>query len=51
VVQAKTGKPIQFELMSDARASLTAWLGRRGGTLEDFVFPSRIDHADHLSTR
>jgi integrase len=50
-VQAKTGKPVQFELMSDARASLLAWLGRCGGTLADYVFPSRIDHADHLSTR
>jgi site-specific recombinase XerC len=51
VVQAKTGKPVQFELMQDARASLLAWLDRRGGTLDDFVFPSRIDHTDHLSTR
>jgi integrase len=23
----------------------------RGGAFEDFVFPSRIDHATHLSTR
>ncbi len=51
VVQAKTGKPVQFELMQDARASLLVWLERRGGTLADYVFPSRIDHADHLSTR
>jgi integrase len=51
VVQTKTGKPVQFELMSDARTSLLAWLERRGGTLADYVFPSRIDHADHLSTR
>ena len=29
VVQAKTGKPVQFELMQDARASLLAWLERR----------------------
>ena len=48
---SKTGKPVQFELMQDARASLLAWLERRGGTLVDYVFPSRIDHADHLSTR
>ena len=33
VVQAKTGKPVQFELMQDARSSLLAWLERRGGTL------------------
>lgn len=51
VVQAKTGKPVQFELMADARASLLAWLERRGGTLGDYVFPSRIDHARPLSTR
>lgn len=51
VTQAKTGRPVQFELLSDARASLLAWLQRRGGTLSDYIFPSRIDHADHLSTR
>jgi integrase len=37
--------------MSDARTNLLAWLARRRGTLADYVFPSRIDHADHLSTR
>jgi integrase len=51
VIQTKTGRPVQFELMSDARASLLAWLERRGGTLADYVFPSRIDHTDHLTTR
>ncbi|WP_019832707.1 tyrosine-type recombinase/integrase [Sphingomonas sp. PR090111-T3T-6A] len=51
VIQAKTGKPVQFELMTDARASLLAWLERRGGALNDYVFPSRIDHTGHLSTR
>jgi hypothetical protein len=30
---------------------MLAWLERRGGTLDDFVFPSRIDQADHSSTR
>jgi site-specific recombinase XerC len=51
VVQQKTGRPVQFELMSDARASLLAWLERRGGTTDDYAFPSRIDRAAHLSTR
>lgn len=51
VVQQKTGRPVQFELMDDARASLLAWLERRGGTLDDYAFPSRIDHIAHLSTR
>lgn len=51
VVQQKTGRPVQFELMADARASLLAWLERRGGAVDDFAFPSRVDHAGHLSTR
>lgn len=51
VVQQKTGRPVQFELMADARTSLLAWLERRGGTVDDFAFPSRVDHAGHLSTR
>lgn len=51
VVQQKTGRPVQFELLEPARNSILAWLERRGGTLNDFVFPSRLDHADHISTR
>ncbi|QSR20069.1 tyrosine-type recombinase/integrase [Novosphingobium sp. KA1] len=51
VVQQKTGRPVQFELMTDARASLLKWLELRGGCLEDFAFPSRTDHAAHISTR
>ena len=51
VVQRKTGRPVQFELLEPARASILAWLGRRGGTLDDFAFPSRVDHTAHMSTR
>jgi len=51
VMQQKTGRPVQFELLPDARASLLAWLERRGGTVDDYVFPSRVDHNGHLSTR
>jgi integrase len=35
----------------DVRASILAWLERRRGTVEDCAFPSRIDDANHLSTR
>ena len=51
VTQQKTGRPVQFEITSDVRASLLAWLERRGGTVEDYAFPSRVNHADHISTR
>jgi len=51
VIQQKTKRPVQFELLEPARTSLLAWLERRGGALDDYAFPSRIDHTDHLSTR
>jgi integrase len=51
VIQQKTGKPVQFELTADVRASLLAWFERRGGTAYDYAFPSLVDHAGHLSTR
>lgn len=51
VIQEKTGRPVQFELTADVRASLLSWLERRGGTIDDYAFPSRVNHAGHLSTR
>ena len=51
VVQQKTRRPVQFELMADCHKSLLAWLEKRGGSLDDFVFPSRVKRAGHLSTR
>ena len=37
VIQQKTGRPVQFELMDDARASLLRWLELRGGSLDDYA--------------
>jgi integrase len=51
VVQQKTGRPVQFELLEAARTSILAWIEQRGGALDDFAFPSRLDHTNHLSTR
>ncbi len=51
VIQQKTGRPVQFELLEAARASIQAWLERRRGALEDYAFPSRTNHARHISTR
>ena len=51
VIQRKTGRPVQFEILEPARSSLLKWLERRGGTVEAYAFPSRVDHSRHLSTR
>jgi hypothetical protein len=51
VIQQKTGRPVQFEIMTEARRSVEVWLQRRDGKILDFVFPSRVDYMGHLSTR
>ncbi len=51
VIQQKTGRPVQFEIRAEVRTSLKAWLDQRGGTIRDFVCPSRVDYLGHLSTR
>ena len=51
VIQQKTNRPVQFEITADVRATLLAWLERRGGSTSDYQFPSRVDHAGHMSTR
>ncbi|MEQ1951447.1 tyrosine-type recombinase/integrase [Mesorhizobium yinganensis] len=48
VIQQKTGRPVQFEIRSE---SLLGWLERRGGSVEDYAFPSRVDHSRHVGTR
>jgi integrase len=50
-IQRKAGRPVQFELLEPARISLLAWLECRGGAHDEFAFPSRADHAAHISTR
>lgn len=51
VIRRKTRRPVQFEILEPARTTILTWLERRGGTVEDYAFPSRIDHAAHISTR
>ena len=51
VIQQKTGRPVQFEITADVRASLLVWLEHRGGAIDDYAFPSRVDRNGHLSTR
>ncbi|QEE41159.1 MULTISPECIES: tyrosine-type recombinase/integrase [unclassified Methylobacterium] len=50
VTQHKTGRPVQFELLEPARSSILVWLEVRGGALDDYAFPSRIDCVAHIST-
>ena len=51
IIQQKTGKPVQFEVIEQTRESLVTWLIHRGGGLQEFVFPSGMDGNEHISTR
>ena len=51
IVQQKTGRPVQFDLLEQARTSLLQWLERRGGSVDEYVFPGRTGRLAHLSTR
>jgi len=51
VAQQKTGRPVQFEITETARDSVHAWLKRRDGSVDDYLFPSRVDRQGHITTR
>src|SRR3982074_3251034 len=42
VVQTKTGRPVQFELTDQTRASLELWLRTLRTTGTRYLFPSRL---------
>ena len=50
IVQQKTGRPVQFEITEQTRASIETLLaGREGSSV--FLFESRIRRSEHISTR
>ena len=51
VMQQKTKRPVQFELIPEGRHILLSWLNYLGISVEDFIFPSRVKYMGHLSTR
>ena len=51
VIQQKTGRPVPFEITEPTREALAAWLALRGERADDWLFPSRSRHGDHISTR
>jgi hypothetical protein len=51
VFEGETGRPVQFEVLEPARTSILAGLEVRGGTLDDYTFPSQLDGVTLISTR
>lgn len=51
VMQAKTQRPVRFEITEIARQAVAAWVKQKNLSAEDFLFPGRCNNSAHLSTR
>ena len=51
VMQQKTQRPVQFEITSQTRATVEAWIRAARRRNDDFLFPSRARRSAHMSTR
>lgn len=51
VVQQKTGRPVQFNLLDAARTSSLACSEQRGGWLDTYASPGRLNRTNPLNTR
>jgi integrase len=51
VIQHKTGRPVQFEITEQTRASLQEWLNVRPTDRGPSVFPSRVRAQPHVTAR
>ncbi len=51
VIQQKTKTPVQFEITSQTRKALSAWIEYKRLGFSDYLFPSRVNKMSHISTR
>jgi site-specific recombinase XerC len=51
VLQRKTQRPVQFEIMAPAREAVEAWIRKAHLQTQDYLFPSRCRKATHIGTR
>ena len=42
IVQRKTGRPVQFEITEQTRASIRDWLATPGRADREYLFPTRV---------
>lgn len=51
IIQKKTGRPVQFEITAQTRASVGDLMAKRRPSPSEYLFPSRLKSSPHLSTR
>lgn len=51
IIQKKTGKPVQFEVMKQTRDALVDWIDHKDLNIYDWLFPSRKNRDLPMTTR
>ncbi len=51
MMQQKTQRPVQFEITEQTRDAIAQWIQQQSLRPDDYLFPSRLHHSPHLSTR
>jgi len=51
VLQQKTRQPVRFEITDQTRSAVSVWIDCAQLRSQDYLFPSRSNSSDHLSTR
>jgi integrase len=51
LLERKTQQPVRFELMDQTRESIEAWLAMANLRQDEYLFPSRKDRSQHITTR
>ena len=51
IIQLKTKRPVQFEIMEQTRLAVSEWIGHSDLEYDQYLFPSRCSKSQHLSTR
>ena len=51
VMQRKTQRPVQFEITEQTRQAIRTWIDEANLGTAQYLFPSCINSADHISTR
>ena len=51
ILQQKTQQPVQFEITEQTRDALKNWISNNHLSSEDYLFSSRINSSNHISTR
>jgi integrase len=51
ILQQKTQQPVQFEITEQTRDAVKNWVSHKQLSPEDYLFPSRLNNSNHISTR